>query len=177
MKLYTTPPSILTLVTWVPQNRQGTTTPHSEGAPHPLCSNGADNSCDLGTVETMLSKGLPRNYYLVSTSVLQQLQLFKFPQYWCLVCLQLAARIKDSAVKSFHENHIMGAIIMDGPKKWYFLCYSRMPRPILTLTSKAHRQIIKILPWMCWGLIQKKHFWSIFFNQKCLHNILIFLPN
>jgi hypothetical protein len=40
MKLYTTPPSILTLVTWVPQNRQGKLHLSLRGAPHPLRSAG-----------------------------------------------------------------------------------------------------------------------------------------
>ena len=43
MKLYTTPPSILTLVTWVPQNRQGKlhlSLQNGGGLPHPLRSTG-----------------------------------------------------------------------------------------------------------------------------------------
>ena len=35
MKLYTTPPSILTLVTWVPQNRQGKLHPSLRGCSAP----------------------------------------------------------------------------------------------------------------------------------------------
>ena len=50
MKLYTASPSILTLVTWVSQNRQWKLKPpHSEGASHPLHSNEDPNSRDLGT--------------------------------------------------------------------------------------------------------------------------------
>ena len=51
MKLHTTPPSVLTPVTWVPQNRQGKLHPSLLGAPHPLRSDRDPNSRDLGTAE------------------------------------------------------------------------------------------------------------------------------
>ena len=57
MKLYTTPPSILTLVTWVSQNRQGKSTPHSGGAPHPLCSNEDPQSSGLSSLKGSAKPG------------------------------------------------------------------------------------------------------------------------